>query len=333
MLALDRLGGLQCPATGKDGETTEQDSLRLGQQVKAPVDGCPQRLLAGQRRPVAAGQQPKAVVQAGGDLLDRQHVHPRRGQFNRQRDAVEPVADLGHGRRLLVGQTERPEGSLRSLDEQPHRRVLHQLLGWREVAEVGQRERRQAQGDLTSDTQKFAARGQDAELGTRPQQPLGERRASVDQVLAVIQHEQERPGAQVLRQSSRERSATPFMEAEHQGHRLRHHGRVDQRRQFHQPDAVRVPWQDIGRNVQGEPRLPDPRRAGQGQEPRGPQQAGDLGLLVLTADKTREPGGQIAAWPLLAHRDAPRLRPSYSCVAARAAVFGEPTFIFIEDVH
>ena len=68
----DRLGGLQRPAAGEDRQPPQQRPLRLGQQVVAPVERRPQRLLARQRGPAAAGQQPEAVVQPPGDLLDRQ---------------------------------------------------------------------------------------------------------------------------------------------------------------------------------------------------------------------------------------------------------------------
>ena len=70
----DRLGRLERPAPGEDRQPPEQRALRLAEQVVAPVDQRAQRLLARQGRPAAAGQQPEAVVQPGGDLLDRQRA-------------------------------------------------------------------------------------------------------------------------------------------------------------------------------------------------------------------------------------------------------------------
>ena len=102
-----RLGGLQGEAAGEDGQAAQQRLLRLGEQVVAPVDGAAQGLLAGQRRPAAAGQQAEAVVQAGGDLLHREGPDPRGGQLDRQRDAVQPGADLPDQRRVPLGQRER----------------------------------------------------------------------------------------------------------------------------------------------------------------------------------------------------------------------------------
>ncbi|MGC1758676.1 MAG: hypothetical protein WA742_04935 [Candidatus Cybelea sp.] len=37
------------------------------------------------------------MIQSLGDLPRRKHLHSRCSQFDRQRDAVEPAADLGHG--------------------------------------------------------------------------------------------------------------------------------------------------------------------------------------------------------------------------------------------
>ena len=67
----------------------------VGQQVPAPVDQRLERLLARHRGPAAAGEEPEAVVQPLGDVSARQHVDPRRGELDRERDAVEPAADLG----------------------------------------------------------------------------------------------------------------------------------------------------------------------------------------------------------------------------------------------
>ena len=55
---------------------TNRRLLGRGEQVVAPVHQRPQRLLAAQGGAAAAGQQPEAVVQPDGDLLDGQRPHP-----------------------------------------------------------------------------------------------------------------------------------------------------------------------------------------------------------------------------------------------------------------
>ena len=42
----------------------------------------------------------KSVVKAAGDLLEGQHTGARRRQFQRQRDAVQPTADMAHRPRI-----------------------------------------------------------------------------------------------------------------------------------------------------------------------------------------------------------------------------------------
>ena len=99
-------------------------ALLVVEQVVAPVDQRAQRLLARQRRAIAAGQQTEAIGQPRRDLLDRQRAHARGGQLERERNAVEALADAGDRRRVVVGDRERRLRRQRALDEQPRRRVL-----------------------------------------------------------------------------------------------------------------------------------------------------------------------------------------------------------------
>ena len=55
-------------------------------------------------------------------LLRAEHLHARRGKFDRKRNAVEPPADVGDDRRVLVGQFEAVVGGQRALDEKRDRR-------------------------------------------------------------------------------------------------------------------------------------------------------------------------------------------------------------------
>ena len=80
--------------------------LLLGKQVVAPIDQRAHRLLARQRGAAAAGQHAKTLVEFLRQLSGRENLYPRRRQLDRQRDAVEPPADLRDDRRALVGQLE-----------------------------------------------------------------------------------------------------------------------------------------------------------------------------------------------------------------------------------
>ena len=90
----------------EDRQAAEQAPLVLVQQVVAPGDGVAQRLLAGREIARAAGQQRQPALQPAQHRLGRQQPDAGRRQLDRQRQAVQPGADLGHGRGVLVGQRE-----------------------------------------------------------------------------------------------------------------------------------------------------------------------------------------------------------------------------------
>ena len=71
------------------------------QEVVAPVDRSAQGLLALREVTRAAGQQCQPIVQAGQDRLRSQQLHAGCGQLDGQRQAVEPNADLDHGRGVV----------------------------------------------------------------------------------------------------------------------------------------------------------------------------------------------------------------------------------------
>jgi hypothetical protein len=62
-------GCLQAERAGEDRETTQHDAFGLGQQLVAPVERRPQRLVPRQGRPPSAGQQSEPIVETGGERL------------------------------------------------------------------------------------------------------------------------------------------------------------------------------------------------------------------------------------------------------------------------
>ena len=90
----DGLGPFEREAAGEDGQAAEEGALGRGEQGVGPVDERPERLVAGQGRPAAAGEEAEAVVQARGDLLHAEHAHPRGGELEGEGDAVQTAADL-----------------------------------------------------------------------------------------------------------------------------------------------------------------------------------------------------------------------------------------------
>ena len=73
------LGCLQRARPGKGGHPLEHPPLVVEEQVVAPVDHGMQGLVAGQRGPGTAGEQPELVSQPGQDVAGGQRAHPSGG--------------------------------------------------------------------------------------------------------------------------------------------------------------------------------------------------------------------------------------------------------------
>ncbi len=100
------LGHVEVPAAPEDRQASKQPALGLVQEVAAPGDRAPQRPLAVGQVAGGRGQQAQLPLQALEDLLGREELHAGGRQLDRERHAVEPGADAGHGRRVLVGDVE-----------------------------------------------------------------------------------------------------------------------------------------------------------------------------------------------------------------------------------
>src|SRR5437660_12524331 len=93
--AQDVLGCRQRPTPAKDGEPPHQLSLRLRQELVAPVERRAQRLVAAGCGSAAADQQSETIPQAGRELLNTQQFQPSGSQLDRKRDAVQLATDVG----------------------------------------------------------------------------------------------------------------------------------------------------------------------------------------------------------------------------------------------
>ena len=85
----------------------------------------------------------------------------------------------------------------------------------------------------------FAAARQDPHVGPLTQQVVGHRRAGVEDVLAVIEEQQEPLVLDVLGERVGDWLARLFLHTQHRRHRLWYESRVRERREFHEPRAVR----------------------------------------------------------------------------------------------
>ena len=184
-----RPGCVQPEAAREHGQAAEGVLLAVGEQVVAPSDRRLQGPLAGSGV-AALGQQPEPVFEQGEDLVWRQDAAAGSRQLDRQGDAIQPPADLGHVARVLVREREVFRRLLGAFDEELHRVDARQRRRHGRPAGLRHHKRRHLMGHLAAHVQRFAACCQHPQVRAGLKQGLAEAGAAVDHVLAAVQHEQ-----------------------------------------------------------------------------------------------------------------------------------------------
>ena len=231
------LGCLQRPASCEHGQPTEHDSLGLGEQIVAPVEQGPQGLMARHCRPTPCGEQAEAIVQVVGNLLGRQRRDPRRRQLDRQRNPVQPPTDLDHQHCVLRAQREARPNCVGAFDEQADRLASCQYAEWLGVV-VGQGERGDPPDNLGPDPQRLTTGHQDPQVRACLEQWLNDVGARLDQVLAIVEHEESLGRPQRHDQGGQQRLARSLVHPQDRGDRVRHELPIHQCAQLDQPHSV-----------------------------------------------------------------------------------------------
>ena len=130
----------------------------------APVDGVAQRLLARWCVAYTARQHRQALAQPSEQRWWRQQFDAGRGQFNRQRQAIQAGTDLGDCRGAGIAHLEIGLERLGACNEECHRLILRQRHEVGQVVEIGQRERRDGKLVLSREVEHRAAGDQQLEV-------------------------------------------------------------------------------------------------------------------------------------------------------------------------
>lgn len=262
--------GRVLPEAAGEHRKDVQRRLRVGiEEVPAPLDDGPQGAVALRHVAAAAAQQREPVAQTPRDLGHRQHPYPGRGQLDRERQPVELTAQFLDG--PLLELRVRPRGA----------GPLAEQLDGRDEAELGQRVHR-----LGGETERRPAGGEHPQLlGARHQGPY-EFGGAADDVLAVVEHEQRGAGAERARDAGDEtggaRQAAHRARAEHRGHLGDH---VVVGGDTGQGDEVHHALLRLAPHRVGEPRLAEAAGPDDGGDPRGAQQPGEGGHVVVPAEQ------------------------------------------------
>jgi hypothetical protein len=191
-----------------------------------------------------AGEQAEALIQVPGDLGRPHRRHPGRRQLDRQGDPVEAPADLHHcsSRAPLDGEVgvDRP-GT-----------VAEQGDGVARDGVVARDAQRPQRADvLGGDAQAFPAGRQDTHIGSSGEDGVGQVGHGVEQVLAVVQHEQQATGAEEVDDRPLHGHLRPGQDAQRRRHEVGHRVGGRGRGELGEPDAVWVLWRRVGGDLQG----------------------------------------------------------------------------------
>ncbi len=156
------------------------------------------------------------------------------------------------------------------------------------------RERRHPEDGLALDPQRLAARRDDRDARSRAQQHVGHSRRGDEDVLAVVQHEQERPAAQELGDRGIEVVAGQRPHVERGRNRLLDVRRLGHGRQLDEHRSVPERGLDPPCQLESEPGLAGAAGAGERQEPRAGKEGPQLVELALAADERRRVDRQAA---------------------------------------
>lgn len=247
--------------------------------------------MPGNGRATASRQQLEVVVDADRDLAERERPDARGREFDRERQAVGCRANALDVADRLVGDGEVGSSRYPAVREQPDRRVAQCLFGW--GAWRGNGQPGHGRDQLAGDAERFAAGGEHAQARAGGEQFRGELGDGVDDVLAVVEHEQHRAlgerGDQAFGRLMRCVAALRwdrergFAQPERREHRLRDVGAARERREFDEADRA-----CLARGLDRQPGLAGAAGAGQRDETAALQQLADAAQLLVAADKTGE---------------------------------------------
>ncbi len=189
----------------------------------------------------------------------------------------------------------------RPLGEQAHRRRAAGLGHPR--VRVGQCQRAERHQRLAVDRERFPAGGQHPQAGAARQQRRDQVRDGVDEVLAVVHHEQAFAAVELVGEDVELAALGPHPAALEQRGAAEsdrgQHGRTDlgrfgHRGQIDQPGAVPVLVTVAAAGLQRQPGLARAARPEHGDQAPGGEQPLDPGEVVVAADEAGQGGRQIA---------------------------------------
>ncbi len=217
-------------------------------------------------------------LQQRGRLED---AHARRGQLERERQAVEAAADRGDRRGIRCGEREAGLHLLGALDEECDRRALPQRLQRRRVLRR-QLERRQTELRLRADLERRAARRDHLQRGAARDE-RGDVSRGIEHLLEIVEHQEHAAIADDRAERVERRTAVRLGDVERDGDRRQHLGGHGDRGERDERRATGVVGRQTAEELDRETRLAGAAVAGDGEHARAAAQAFGGGREVLLA--------------------------------------------------
>jgi len=286
-----RFDRLDRRSTREDGQAPEHRLLTVVEQLVAPVDRPTQGPLPFRDVP-AAGEKREAPVEPGKDVSRLEQPNPRRRELDRQRQAVEPGADLGDRRRVLQRQVESRTDCPSALDEERDRIDRPQLVKADVTRAARERERRHEKLLLSGDPERFTARHE--HLHARgPGDQLADGSGCGHDLLEIVQDEQERAVAQVLDECLEGVASRSFAQSERRRDSWPHELGIGDRRQRNEDRSIVERVRCLACDLHGQPRLAGAAWSGQRDDSFLGQELEQHVLLAGPADEARHLGREM----------------------------------------
>jgi hypothetical protein len=282
----DAFGGFEREAAGEHAEAPEEGAFGVVEEVVAPLDRAEQRLLSRDPRAVGAGEQLEALAEPPHDLVGRHRPDAGGGELDGERDAVEVTTDRHDVGDVGVGHLEGVVGETGAVDEEPDRVVGHGGTGF-DVG-LGQRQRRDPVDELAGDAEALAAGREHVEVGTPGEQVAAESGDGVDDLFAVVEHDQHLLGADRLGERAQERLAADRGDPEPLGDLLDEHVGVADGAELGHAEPVGEVGHHLFGDADGEPGLAGAAGPRQRDHPVLAHEVADVGDLAAAADEAGE---------------------------------------------
>src|ERR687888_1111401 len=147
-------------------------------------------------------EQTKSVIQTLRYVVYAQHLHPRSGELNGERNTVQAPAHLCNCRRIGLGQLERWLNRRGTLDEQANGVIFREFDRVHRPMYFGVRrgQRWDQAPRLTRNIEGFTTGRHDANSGTGAQKRRSQRSAADEHMLTVVENKQQVPSLEIVLQ-------------------------------------------------------------------------------------------------------------------------------------